>query len=227
MLDRLRAVDALDDRVRLVERALDVALADAPVVVRAEVGIDRPPLVDRRPVVVERLAHVEERRPLLELDLDRLDCLARGVVVDRRHGRDRLPLVADVVLGEQRLVGRDPERLEMAVDVLRDVGVRDDREHPWECLRLRRVEARDPCMVVRRAQGLHPERPRDPDVVDVGRAPGDVRDPVVPGQPCPNRLHAGLPGISTSASSGSKLGSTSSGRTSPRRAASTALTILT
>src|SRR2546423_15475649 len=115
----------------------------------------------------------------------------------------------------------------MAVDVVRDVGVRDDGADAGERLGPARVEADDAGVVVRRAQRLRPEGASHADVVDELRPPGDVRDAVVAGESCPDGLHAGLPGISTSASSGSKLGSTSSGRTSPRAAASTALPILT
>src|SRR5207237_1124328 len=105
--------------------------------------------------------------------------------------------------------------------------VRDDRVHTWQRLRLARVQARDRRVVVGRAQRLRPEQPADADVVDVRRPSGDVRDAVVARKPCADRLHAGLPGMSTSACSGSKLASTRSGWTSPRAAASTARTILT
>src|SRR5438132_1507723 len=93
MLDRLRAIDALDDRVGQLEGCVDVALPDAAMVVRPEVGIHRPPLMDRRPVGVHRLADVEERGSLLEFDLDQAHRLAGGVLVDGRYGRDRLALL--------------------------------------------------------------------------------------------------------------------------------------
>ena len=55
------------------------------------------------------------------VDLDRVDRGARRLLRLGGDGGDRLAEVADVALGEQRLVGRDAEALEMAVDVLRDV----------------------------------------------------------------------------------------------------------
>ena len=62
LLDRLRPVDALDDRVRRVEGPVDVALPHTAVVVRPVVGIHVPPLVDLRRLGVEARAHVEVRR---------------------------------------------------------------------------------------------------------------------------------------------------------------------
>src|SRR5207244_8874377 len=116
--------------------------------------------------------------------------------------------------------------LEVPVDVVGDVRVSDHRMYAGECLRLARVEALDRRVVVRRAQRLRPERAANADVVDVLCLPGDVGDAVVPRQSRADGLHAGLPGISTAASSGSKLGSTRSGWILPFAAASTALTIL-
>src|SRR5207245_9915239 len=124
-------------------------------------------------------------------------------------------------------VRRDTKRLQVAVDVLRNVRVRHDCVNAWQCLRLARVEASDRSVMMGRPQRLRPEGAADPDVVDVLRLPGDVGDAVVARKSCADGLHAGLPGINTSASSGSKLGSTCSEWTSPRTTASTARTILT
>ena len=211
MFDRLRAVHAFDDHIRFVERTIDVPFAHAPMVVGPEVGIDGSPLVDLRPVGVERLADVEERRPLFVFDLDQLDGLAGGVLVPRRDHGDRLPLVADVVLGEQRLVRRDTERFEVAVNVFWHVLVGDDGMDARQRLRLARVETRDGRVVVGRTQRLRPENAADADIVDVRRAPGDVGDAVVTWKSRSYGLHAGLPGMRTSVSSGSKLASTRSG----------------
>ena len=65
-------------------------------------------------------------RALLELDLDRLDRRLRGLLVLGGDDGDRLALVAHVVLGQQRLVAGDAERLEVPVDVPRDVLLGDD-----------------------------------------------------------------------------------------------------
>ena len=193
LLDRLRAVDALDDHVGVVEGAVDVAFADAPVVVGAVVGIDVAPLVDLRCAGIECLPDVEERRSLLVPDLDRLERRQRGGLRLGGDRRDRLPLVPDVRLREQRLVGRDAQALQVPVDVLRNVEVRDDRMHALQLLGLARVERRDPRVMMRRAKRLHPEVLPDPDVVDVLRAAGDVTDTVVAREPRADGLHAGLP----------------------------------
>ena len=75
VLDRGRAVDALDDQVGLVERLLDVALADlAPVHLVLEVRVPVALGMDLRGVRVEGLADVEERRALVEVGRDRRDC---------------------------------------------------------------------------------------------------------------------------------------------------------
>ena len=141
---------------------------------------------------------------LLVADLDRLDRrVGRGFRL-RRHGRDRLAEVAHLVVGEQRLVGRDAEALEMAVDVLRDVRVRDDRAHALHRLGLARVERADRRVVVRRAERLHPERLADADVVDELGAARDVPEAVVAGEPCADGLHAGLPFGRTSGSPASR-----------------------
>ena len=80
--------------------------------------------------------------------------------------------------------------------------------------------------MVRRAEGLHPERAADANVVDVLRPAGDVADAVIAGEAGADGLHAGLPLTSTSGSP-SADGTSSTGSTSPRDAAITASTIFT
>ncbi len=190
MLDRRRPVDPLDDRVRLVERVLDRALADlAPVHLSFEMRVPVAPLVHLGRVCVERLADVEERGSLLELDVDRLDGRHRRLFVLRGHDRDRLALVANLVLREKRLVGRDAERREVPVLEERHIRVRDHRVDAGHGLCLRRVEGRDRRAVERRAERLRPEHAGHAHVVDVGRPPGDVPDPVVAREPCADGLH--------------------------------------
>jgi hypothetical protein len=134
-------------------------------------------------------ADVEERRPLLVLDVDQLERLHRGGLVDRSDAGDELALVAHLVDREIRLVGRHAERLEMPDGVLGDVLVRDDGLHARMLLRARGVDVEDACAVVRRAQSLAGEHARSRPVGHVLRAPGDVRHPVVAGKPCADRLH--------------------------------------
>src|SRR5204862_6481739 len=120
------------------------------------------------------------------------------------------------------------ERLEMPVDVLRHVLVRDDGADARVRLGPGRVERANGRRVERRAERLRPQRARDADVVDVRRPARDVRGAVVARQPRADRLHAGLPGTSTSAPvSLPGSGPAGSSATSPRAAASTAETILT
>src|SRR4029077_12396999 len=133
--------------------------------------------------------------------------------------RDWLALVADFVDGKQWVLPAGSGRPEMAVDVVRDFLVGDDRMHAGQRLGFARVEASDRGVVVGRAQRLRPERAANADVVDVLCLARDVRDAVVTRESRADGLHAGLPGISTSASSGSKLGSTRPGWTSPLAAA--------
>ena len=184
LLDRLRPVDALDDRSPPVEGPVDVALAHAAVVVRPVVGIHVAPLVDLRRLGVEARAHVEVRGALLVArSRSPRPRPARPPRTRPRRRRSAGP-VADVVLGEQRLVGRDAEALEVAVDVLRHVAVRDDRTDALHRLRLRGVERgdrrRDACG---ERSALTTERLPDADVVDELRPAGDVADAVVPRQP--------------------------------------------
>ena len=70
---------------------------------------------------IERVPDVEQRGALLERDLDRVDGGARRLLGVRGDGGDRLAAVPHLAVGEQRLVGRHAETLEMAVDVLGDV----------------------------------------------------------------------------------------------------------
>jgi hypothetical protein len=210
VLDRLRAVDALDDEVGLIEGPLDVALAHAAVVVWPEVRIDGAPLVEVLEAGVGGGADVEDGLALLELDRDRLDGGLRRLLGLRGNHRDRLALPAHVVDGEQRLVGWDAEALEVAVDVVRHVLVGDDRAHAGQRLGPARVDRADERAVVRRAQCLAPERAVDAHVVDVHGAARDVGEPVVAGEARADGLHAGLPAP-----------------TSPRTAAVAASTIFT
>ena len=128
VLDRGRPIHALDDHVGLLERLVDVALADLPPVHLAfEVWVPVAPMVDDRRVRIGAQAHVEERGLLRELDLDRLDRSHRRLLVFGGDDGDRLALVADVVLREQRLVGGDAEPRQVPVLEQRHVRACDHR----------------------------------------------------------------------------------------------------
>ena len=117
----------------------------------------------------------------------------RGLLVLGRDERDRLALVAHVVLGEQRLVGRDPERRQVPVLEQRHVLPRDRRRgrraspRPWRVSSLL-ISARG------RASGApSPRASRAPGRRRRTRPPGDVLDPVVARQPCADGLHCAPP----------------------------------
>ena len=125
VLDRLRAVDALDDHVGLLERRVDVALAHAAVVVRAEVRIDRAPLVEAsaRPGRPRCGCRGPARAPRTP-PRSRRPRPARPPGTWPRRRAMTWPFQRTSLVGEQRLVGGHAERLEVAVDVVRDVLVR-------------------------------------------------------------------------------------------------------
>ena len=194
VLDRSGPIDALDDRVRVLEGPVDVALADlATIHLVLEVRVPVAPVMDLRGVRVERLADVEQRGPFFEADLDRIDrgsglCLALSC-----DDRDRLSEVAHLVLREQRLVRRDAQSGKVPVLEQRDVLPGDHCVHAGHRLGLARIHARDGRVVVRGAARLRPERSRDAHVVDVRRPARDVGDAVVAGDPCADDLHSPPP----------------------------------
>ena len=207
----------------LVEGPVDVALADlATIHLVLEVLVPVALLMDLGGRRVERLAYVGERRPLLELDLDPRDGLCGDLLVVRGYEGDRLAHVPDFVLRQQRLVGRNTEGGEVPVLEKGHVLPGDHRVHAGHLLGRARVQLRDPRVVVRRAERLHPQSSGNADVVDVGRAAGDVGDPVVARDACPDDFHSAPPVVivvylPTAVSVRSKE--------SPRAAAATASTI--
>ncbi len=78
-------------------------------------------MVDDGCVGIGAEADVEERRLLGEVDLDRLDRRHRRLLVLGGDDRDRLALVAHVVLRQQRLVVGDAERGQVPVGQERHV----------------------------------------------------------------------------------------------------------
>ena len=225
MLDRGRPVDARDDDVGLVESPVDVALPDLPDVHLAlEVRIPVTPVVDDGRLGIGAHADVEQRRLLGEVDLDGVDRGHRRLLVGCGDERDRLALVAHVLLRQERLVLGDAEGREVPVREERHVLPRDDRVDARQRLGLRRVEPCDVGVVDRRAQRLRPERPRDAHVVDERRPTGDVRDTVVAWKACADRLHSD-PSV-TSVVVGVPVVIVRS-KLSPRTAAPTAFTIFT
>jgi hypothetical protein len=149
--------------------------------------------MDLRSIGIEGLADVEERRALLEADLDRVHRGCGELLALRGDERYGLALVPHLVLREERLVGRNPECGEVPIGEQRHVLPRDDRVDAGHRLRLRRVQLGDPRVMVRGAKRLGPERSGDVHVVDVRRPAGDVRDAVVAWDSCADDLHAAPP----------------------------------
>jgi hypothetical protein len=124
-------VSTLEDMVGLGESRRHVAEPD-PAAVVSLVGEVVPAvvLVDHRGTLGQRLLDVEHRRQILVLDRDR-----RGARVGRGlrlgHDRaDRLTEVADLALGQDRLVVRgDPDQLQRRVEVVRNVLVGQHLHH--------------------------------------------------------------------------------------------------
>ena len=170
----------------------------------AEVGEPVAPGMNLGSARFERRSDVEKGFTLVELEFDRLDCRLRCVLRVGRNDRDRLSFVTNLVLGEQWLVGGYSERLEVPVDVLGDVLVRDDAADAGQGRRLARVQSNDACGMAGRAQRAGPEMSVwDANVVDKDRLPDDVAEAVVAWYASAYGLHAGAPFIATSGSFGS------------------------
>ena len=211
--------------VGLVEGPVDVALADlADVHLALEMRVPVAPLVDDGRLGIGAHADVEQRGLLREVDLDGVDRGHRRLLVVGGDERDRLALVAHVLLRQQRLVLGDAEAGQVPVHRSGTSSHVMTAWTPGIASAFGRVEPRDVGVVHRRAQRLRPERARDADVVDERRPPGDVRDAVVAREPCADRLHSD-PSV-TSVVVGVPVVIVRS-KLSPRTAAPTAFTIFT
>jgi hypothetical protein len=174
VLDRGWPVDALDDRVRVLEGPVDVALADlADIHLALEVGIPVAPLVDLRGLGVERLADVEERRALLEADLEgwRDTRMLVGLL-------DQLESVAELAEEGQQMGKRIFHQVTMELDRLEREGyfgfaragikVADRLVHDYKP---EDVES----LGIRVADALKAEPPADISLFDLLRAMGDQK----------------------------------------------------
>ena len=132
-VDHVRDVALADHDVGSAQRRGRVALHDRRAGGHVALGDDlsvlriaRPVLVDEGRTRLERALHVEDKRQVLVLDLDRAQRRVRCLGGCRGHGGDDLALVADDVACEQRPVGDEAGR---RVQPIRHVRGRDDGEH--------------------------------------------------------------------------------------------------
>ena len=160
---------ARDDDVGLSHRRIRIALDDRRVpqgVAVAEqrlVGLVSLPVgMDERCVVGGGGVEVLDRRKRLVVDLEERDLGGR-----RRDARDDVALEAHLLLGEE------PAVLDhAAVEHVRHVLVRDDREDSRQCACLGRVDPRDPSVCV---VGVAKLRVRLTGQREVGRVAADAR----------------------------------------------------
>ena len=119
-------------------------------------------------------------RQLLPVDAhlgDGVAGLALGLGDD---GGDRLALVGDLLLREQRLVVEaEVEQRQERVEVLRHVAAGDDAHDAGHALGGGGVDAADAGMVVRAADAADVQQAIEQVVVVVGRAAGDVAERVL------------------------------------------------
>ena len=128
-------------------------------------------VVDPRLGTRDRVVDRAERRQGLVLHLDGFKGVEGGVLVDRRHGRDGIPDVADPVGGERVLVLRDRQDPEGD----RQIAAGCHRDHTGRRESLRRVDTDEPRVGDRRAEQLAVEHPRQEQVVGELRLPRHLR----------------------------------------------------
>ena len=172
VLGRAVLVDALDHVVGPRARRRGVAEADAPAVVAFVPEVVRVPVRHARRVGLQRLLDVEHRGQLLEVELDPVDRLQRGLLGLGHDRGDLLAAIAHPLLGQDLLLVRlDPDQAEDRVDVLRDVLRRQRAHEAGHLLGLGEVDPADPRVHERVADHLQVQHAGVADVVDVlGRA---------------------------------------------------------
>jgi len=135
--------------------------------------------VERRRVLVGRLDGVGDGLQSLVVHVHEVEGVVRRVAVRRDDGSDRLPLVADLVAGEQEVFGLGEIRHAVDLgDVARDargldVLVREHGDHVVVGLGGLRVDVLDAGVGVLAAHEGHVQHPRPLQVVEVVAVAGD------------------------------------------------------
>ena len=163
--DEVQRVLTLDDGGRVGPRAVDVAVREL-VAERRDVG--PYVLVDERRARSQGGRRGEHGRQLVVLDLDQRERLfGEG----GRLGGDRGDLVADapdLAALEREMILDEAERM------LLDVGSGDDADDAGQGARARRVDANDAGVRQRGPQDPAVQHPRQLEVVEEARPPGDL-----------------------------------------------------
>ena len=120
---------AFDDEVGFLKTLLHVPQPDLAGLAAVEIkDVALRPYQGR--TRLHRLKGIEDRRLLLDLQLDLFQRFHRGIFIDRGYRGDALPLEADVLRGENRLVGDQPVGVHP-----RDILGRDDSGNAGHLLR--------------------------------------------------------------------------------------------
>ena len=124
----MKAARELVRRAR--ERGVEVALADGEGA--DEIGAEF--LVDDRTARAQRLLRVDDGRQRIEIEADQLRGVLGGVAALRDDDGNRLADVADLVMGQQRLLGIDELVLDLGGPFARqrELRVRHRRQQPRE-----------------------------------------------------------------------------------------------
>jgi hypothetical protein len=175
----------LEDMIRLVERTLDVAAAQA--VVQRDVGVALALQVleiGERSGRLEDIVHdrlrghrldlVVHRGQRLVLDIDQRSRFFRDVRIGRQHQRDRLAGVAHLAEREYGLIVERRPVVRVGNDGA-DVLARDDAVHALDGLCRRDVDALDAPVRDRAAEDLPVQHPRQLQVMHVLGPPGHLR----------------------------------------------------
>ncbi len=186
LLDRRHLIAALDDVVGTREGGLDIAVAQLLVVVFAVIDelVGRVDLAHDGRARPDRLFDVEDVGAYIPVDTDLRHGRARLRLGLGDDGGDRLALVGDLGLRQQRLVvDAEIEQAQQRVEVARHVAT---RQHPHDAghgLRFGRVDAADAGMMVRTAHAAHVEQALEQVVVEEGRPARHVaQDVLAPGR---------------------------------------------